>query len=100
MVNVFFFHFYTKIYNWTPRVFNETDASQLTNEEERNQYQKMPDFLKEAIANTRDQREVSIFPTFCLPVLMMLCKVNRIPQLEINVELLVFSRTIFLNSET
>lgn len=64
-------HLSKQIYNWTPRVFNETDASQLTNEEERNQYQKMPDFLKEAIANTRDQREVSILSLF---IIFILCK--------------------------
>lgn len=54
-----------KIYNWTPRVFNETDASQITDAEERDQYQKMPDFLKEAIANTRDQRERNLIWVSC-----------------------------------
>lgn len=47
-----------QIYNWTPRVFNETDENQLTDEYEKSQYRKMPDFLKEAIAQTRNPAEV------------------------------------------
>lgn len=53
-----------QIYNWTPRVFNETDENQISDENERSQYRKMPDFLKEAIAQTRDPKEVCTIRKF------------------------------------
>jgi len=54
-----------KIYNWTPRVFNETDESQISDEYERSQYRKMPDFLKSAIQETRDPNERNLVWVSC-----------------------------------
>lgn len=39
-----------KIYNWTPKVFNETSEDQITDPEEKAIYKKMPQFLKKAIS--------------------------------------------------
>lgn len=47
-----------QIYNWTPKVFNETNEDDIYDDAERAQYRKMPQFLKDAITNTNAE-EVS-----------------------------------------
>lgn len=53
--------FVFQIYNWVPRVFNETRDTDLVYDEEREIYQKMPQSLKDAIARTTDAKEVNSF---------------------------------------
>lgn len=50
-----------QIINWTPLVFNETDESQLTTQNDRDKYQRMPYFLKDALANTRPQEVCNLY---------------------------------------
>lgn len=52
------FFFLHQIYNWVPKVFNETNPDQIQDPKERQLYDRMPHYLKEAIATTPD-REVS-----------------------------------------
>lgn len=56
-----------QIYNWTPKVFNETNEDDIYDDVERAQYRKMPQFLKEAITSTNAE-EVSA-NTFKLPLI-------------------------------
>lgn len=57
-----------QIYNWVPRVFNETRESDLVYDEEREIYQKMPQSLKDAIARTTDAKEVNSFDHLILQI--------------------------------
>lgn len=50
-----------QIYNWVPRVFNETRDTDLVYDEEREIYQKMPQSLKDAIGRTTDAKEVNSY---------------------------------------
>jgi len=54
-----------KIFNWTPRVFNETDASQISDPAERASFEKMPKFLKDAIAEVRDPSQRNLVWVSC-----------------------------------
>lgn len=75
------FHAKLQILDWTPRVFNETDMSQFTNEEERGTYLKMPYFLKDVLENMRDPQQVrtciqhnfNVFTKFYFPIFQLKC---------------------------
>ncbi|XP_055310913.1 sodium/potassium-transporting ATPase subunit beta-2-like [Sitodiplosis mosellana] len=53
------------IYDWTPRVFNETDENQISDEFERSQYQKMPDFVRDTIGYIGNPVERNIIWVSC-----------------------------------
>ncbi|XP_031634841.1 sodium/potassium-transporting ATPase subunit beta-2-like [Contarinia nasturtii] len=54
-----------EVKDWTPQVFNETDINQITDDNLRAKYAKMPDFLKEAIANVRDPLDRNLIWVSC-----------------------------------
>ncbi|XP_037026050.1 sodium/potassium-transporting ATPase subunit beta-2-like [Bradysia coprophila] len=54
-----------KIFNWTPRVFNETSIDQLTDAEERATYRRMPEWLRNEIAITSDAHKRNMIWVSC-----------------------------------
>lgn len=60
MICNWFFNTSQQIYNWTPKVFNETNEDQITDPESKAIYKKMPSFLKKAIAEVPSSADVSL----------------------------------------
>lgn len=53
-----------QIYNWTPKVFNETNEDDIHDETDRNLYRKIPNFLKDAIRETNPDEVSHLNSTF------------------------------------